>query len=408
MRTMQNKMNMLLVCVYSFLCLLTAGAGTEEEANVQTKAKWTKELEAARRVFQASNDRESAEFISRMQVSLERPEGLAPAALAANRERVKQFTRDLIRRGALESAATLKNMNFRLTWIKSADVPDGPVRPNRQNRAGSPGPGGLVLYLPFDAPPANGVVRDESGAGNDGRVEGAQWVSKGRMGGAYRFSITNVDDRIVIPDSDSLGVQYVTLSAWVMGTDTDGLPNRIVDKDRRKGYSLGLNGGGQNKQEIVGIDITWSTGTSVKRLICDGHWHHVAGTYDGQISKLYVDGNMVRQQQTQSPGPIPRNHWDLCVGNSVVDYEGGTFGSFDGLIDEVRVYNRALSAEEIKGLATMTKAGMSASAPAAGAVGAAATLTAAERIKQAKELFEQGVLSKDAYDRKVKEIVESL
>ena len=401
-------MKTLSVCVFSFLCLFAVGAISSEEANSQTKAKWTKALGDARRVFLASNDRESSEFVSRMLASLERPDGLTPAALAANRERVKQFTRDLIHRGALESASILKDMNFKVSWIRSADVPDGPVRPNRQNRGGSPGPGGLVLYTPFDAPPANGVVRDESGAGNDGRVEGAQWVPNGRMGGAYRFNITNVDDRIVIPDSDSLGVQNVTLSAWILSSDTDGLPNRILDKDRRKGYSMGLSGGAKSNRGKLEMAITWSTWASVNRVVCDGLWHHVAGTYDGITSKLYVDGNKVKQQQNQSPGATPRNHWDLCIGNSVVEYEGGTFSSFNGLIDEVRVYNRALSDEEIKALANATTAGVSPAAPASGADGAAGNLTAAERIKQAKELLAQGLLSKEDYDKKVKMIVDSL
>ncbi len=406
---MNDKMRTILTCFFSALCLLTAGAEASEEANAQTKAKWTKALEDARRDLQANNDRESAEFVSRVLSSLERPAGLTPAALAANREQVKQFTRDLIRRGALESAATLKNMNFRLTWNRSADVPDGPVRLNRPNKGGAPGPGGLVLYMPFDMPPANGVVRDESGAGNDGRVEGAQWVSGGRMGGAFRFNITNVDDRIVVPDSDSLGVQYVTLSAWMMSSQADGLPNRILDKDRRQGYSLGLSGGDKNKRGMPEICISWSTGALANRMVCDGRWHHVAGTYDGQICKLYVDGNRVKQQQAPSSGPIHRNHWDFCIGNSVVEYEGGTFSSFDGMIDEVRVYNRALSGEEIKTLATATKAGICPfSTPALGVEEATTKFTAAERIKQAKELLEQGLMNKADYDKKVKEIIDSL
>ena len=55
--------------------------------------------------------------------------------------------------------------------------------------------------------------------------------------------------------------------------------------------------------------------------------------------------------------PLSKNSWDLCIGNSVMDDGTGEFLAYDGLIDEVRIYNRALSAAEIKLLATATQAG---------------------------------------------------
>lgn len=391
------------------LFLLGACQAFPSEADTQIKAKWKRELESARSVLLSSNDRETAEFVGRMLVSLERSDGAAPAALAANRERMKQFARELIRKGALESAVVLKNTNFKLTRVRASEIPDAPARAPRAVKVGSPGPGGLVLYMPFDAPPTNGVVRDESGTGNDGWAEGAQWIPKGGYtGGAYRFSITNVDDRIVVPDSDTLGAQYVTLSAWVLSSRVSGLPGKILDKDRRKGYSLGLGQKNNSNRGLLEFSISWDTGALSSRGVCDGRWHHVAGTYDGQICRLYVDGAMVMQRSTPVPGPIPRNHWDLCIGNSVVEYEGGTFSSFDGLIDEVRVYNRALSAAEIQALASATKASAILSSVSSSSDGSASRQTAAERIKQAKELLDQGILSKEDYDKKVKDIVDAL
>ncbi len=67
--------------------------------------------------------------------------------------------------------------------------------------------------------------------------------------------------------------------------------------------------------------------------------------------------------------PLKKNTWDLCIGNSVVDDGTGEFLAFDGLIDEVRIYNRALSADEIKTLATATHAGADILPPPADAAG---------------------------------------
>ena len=136
----------------------------------QVKAKWTKALEAARQDFQNSNDRESAEFVAGILESLDKPGGLSAAALGAQGQRGYLQVQKLVQRGALESAATLSDA---LWAARSAFTPwaDGPAHPSRTG--GSPGPGGLVLYLPFDAPTEGGMTRDASGAGNDGRVFGA-------------------------------------------------------------------------------------------------------------------------------------------------------------------------------------------------------------------------------------------
>jgi hypothetical protein len=84
------------------------------------------------------------------------------------------------------------------------------------------------------------VIHDESGAGNDGRVCGAQWVSEGKFGGAYHFSLTNFTDGIVISNSESLNPDCITVAAWVKGADNDGIWHRIMDKDCWHGRTSGL------------------------------------------------------------------------------------------------------------------------------------------------------------------------
>ena len=381
----------------------TPAATSAEQAAAKLKQKWTKALEDARHDFLNSNDRESAEFVGNILAALEQPDGMSPAALAANAERIKKQVRDLVRRGAMESAA-------RLNWAQCAvlfPIRDDaePVHPNHKT-GGTPGPGGLVLYLPFDAPDENGVIHDASGAGNDGSVYGAKWIPEGKFGGAYQFRITNVTDRIVIPNSDLLNPGYITVSAWIKTTDTDGFFNRIVDKGcDEKSYTLCLGGDWEGKSYRGQPLFELSGRAAFGPPAGDGRWHHVAGTYDGQVNKLYLDG-VERGQDKGHHGPIGKNNWDLCVGNNVIEDAGGEFLAYDGLIDEVRVYNRALSADEIKMLATATHAGVDVvPAPSGDNSGKP---DAAERLKKVKSLFDQGLINKEDYDKKVKEIMDSL
>ena len=70
------------------------------------KGKWTKALQDSSRDFQNSNDHESAEFVGKIIASLDQPGGMTPAVITANKERMKNQVRELVRHGALESAAT--------------------------------------------------------------------------------------------------------------------------------------------------------------------------------------------------------------------------------------------------------------------------------------------------------------
>jgi hypothetical protein len=73
-----------------------------------------------------------------------------------------------------------------------------------------------------------------------------------------------------------------------------------------------------------------------------GRWVHLVGTFDGQVMRIYVDGE--ERGRMDRPGPIKPNEFHLCLGN----FEVGHAAHFTGLLDEVKLYNRALSAEEIR------------------------------------------------------------
>ncbi len=379
-------------------------AQTPEQQAAVLKQKWTQALSEAVQGFRNSNDQDSANFVSGILASLNQPGGMTRSALAADGQRMKDHVRQLIRRGALDSAAILNWGQWRVLFTPGPGL-TGPANPNHKT-GGKPGQDGLVLYLPFDKPDDSGVVRDESGAGNDGRVFGAQWVSAGKFGGAYQFHITNLTDRIVIPNSDTLNPDRITVSAWIKTADHDGFWNRVLDKDCRNGYCLDLGGDYFNGKAHRG-KLQFETGRGsleTSRALNDNQWHHVAGVYDGREVRLYLDGTGPRPAVKQ-PNPLSKNTWDLCIGNSVVDYGTGEFLGFDGLIDEVRIYNRALSVGEIRALATATRAGVSITPPSAEA---AAKPDAATRLKEVKSLYDQGLIKQEDYDKKVKEIMDSL
>jgi len=122
------------------------------------KGKWTKALQDASRDFQNSNDHESAEFVGKIIASLDQPGGMTPAVITANKERMKNQVRELVRHGALESAASL-NWAMWCVFYKPGPGITGPAQPNRKT-GGQPGPDGLILYMPFDTADKDGVVRD--------------------------------------------------------------------------------------------------------------------------------------------------------------------------------------------------------------------------------------------------------
>lgn len=214
----------------------------------------------------------------------------------------------------------------------------------------------LVLHFDLDDVQPGGKVIDKSGKGNHGQTEGAKWTSEGKIGGCYLFDKARKTDRILIADHDSLDCTKITLATWIKTKSNDENWNRIIDKNWIHGYNLCLGGlfeenvwNGKpffERSEDENNKKFWIAGQA---NVADGKWHHIAGTYNGYTAKIYVDG-IAQRHQRKSKKPIEVNNFDLAIGNNSIISPTGDINAFDGWIDEVRIYNRALNEIEIEQL----------------------------------------------------------
>ena len=202
----------------------------------------------------------------------------------------------------------------------------------------------LVAAYPFNE--ASGTtVRDgtwHEGSGNPGTISGATRTAEGKYGGALSFD--GVDDWVTVPDANSFDLTTgMTLEAWVRPTAAASDWTTALLKERPGGLAYALyaaDGAGNPPAGYInrnGTDVQ-AAGASVLPL---NAWSHLAVTYDGAALRLYVNGTEVGS--TPETGSITTSTGPLRIGGNAV---WGEF--FTGLIDEVRVYNHALTAAQIQ------------------------------------------------------------
>ena len=217
-----------------------------------------------------------------------------------------------------------------------------------------PDPAGLLLHYEFE-----GNSSDSTGV-NNGTALGSPAYEAGKIGQALSFD--GVDDHVAIENLHYAGGGHaeVSVCAWIRtNSEADQI---IVSFDRNEYWRLEINGDGAGPGQ-VGWDVGTDTGlvdSGSKARVDDGQWHHIAGTFDNGTLTIYVDGNA---DESSSGGPT------FGSGNARFGYigtgsESTTFNAdpktpvwlINGAVDDVRIYDRALTPEEIAGLAGRTKA----------------------------------------------------
>ncbi len=186
-------------------------------------------------------------------------------------------------------------------------------------------------------------TRDSSGNDNHGDLAGdPQWVT-GIFGQALEFNGT--DDYVAIADSSVFNTTLLTIAAWVnFSNDSQSF---IFEKGNvNTQYSLFSHGTDIvfRTKPVGGAYDTLST-TKANAGITNDQWHFIVGTYDGAVKKLYVDGVLKLFRDWVKIIEINNN------GCSIGRFGGTTTGYyFTGSIDDVRIYNQALSTAEIQQL----------------------------------------------------------
>jgi concanavalin A-like lectin/glucanase superfamily protein/F5/8 type C domain-containing protein len=187
---------------------------------------------------------------------------------------------------------------------------------------------------------AGTTVQDLSDYGNHGTLQGAPQWTVGMLDGALAFD--GSADSVEIPHSASLSLtEAITVAAWIyMAPDSSG-EMAIVSKGRWGANDLPYELTVEN-----GVVIFWQFYDSEGRDMCApdspsaDEWHHLAATYDGQIFQCFIDG--VLADEAAYAGTMPENESAVTIGRRS---GGGTY--FEGVIDEVVIYSRAL---DVKGV----------------------------------------------------------
>ncbi len=190
----------------------------------------------------------------------------------------------------------------------------------------------------------DGDATDSSGNGNDGTLNGAAtWVAAGKIGTA--LSLNGTDAYVDCGTDASLDISEAgTLSAWVHTADANNAEHNPFVTKGDQAYALKHNT--SNQMETFIYDGDWYTAAWDIDESFNGEWHHVASTYDGLHLRLYVDG--VLRATTEHAGTIASTAYNVNIGRNAQN----TDRLYEGLIDEVRIYDGALPPTEIVGLAT--------------------------------------------------------
>ena len=210
---------------------------------------------------------------------------------------------------------------------------------------------GLVAYYPF-----SGNATDASGNGNHASATTNVTLVADRNGNAASaYEFNGNDSQIVVPSSASSSLETATaagtMAAWIRldGYSISGQSfGPILMKATTTGgtassnpfmYRMLVSSGG------IGIALNnWNNGVSGSYSFdtSGSLWYHVASTWDGNSAKFYVDGTLIENQpysQTTAGDGL-----DMVIGAD----SPGFYESFNGTLDEIRIYNRALSAAEIE------------------------------------------------------------
>jgi hypothetical protein len=252
----------------------------------------------------------------------------------------------------LSSSWGTDTTNENLTVTYSSNDSDGDALTNISDwRVG--GNSIAVLNMPFDTYKVQGNIRDYSSYENNGTLGGGvsiaipTWNSSCQVGGCYSF---DGDDYVDCGNDNSLNIeQEITISAWInaISWKTNYWEGTIIGKDDwndgdSHGYVLRTGDNGKLSFTISEDNsVNWHEALT-SSLMSTGTWYHIAGTFNGTHLKAYIGGDL-KETTVISQTLMETSSYNLKIGQSPFD----SARIFNGLIDEAKIYSRALSPEQI-------------------------------------------------------------
>jgi hypothetical protein len=191
---------------------------------------------------------------------------------------------------------------------------------------------GLVAYYPFD-----NNANDASGHGNHGTVKGATLTADrfGSANSAYQFDGNDSHIQSTISINFAQGITY---SAWVFVQKRENRHASLISINYRSFSFFQFDGGVELC--LVGNCLRHHRADNVQ----DNQWQHFVVTIDNKIAKIFVNSEMVKKLEVSS------SLQNISDGSLYFGGENGKGYNLTGIIDEVRIYNRALTNVEIQSL----------------------------------------------------------
>ncbi len=216
----------------------------------------------------------------------------------------------------------------------------------REDRVEPPPPQGLQAWYRFEDDPNDGVA-DSSGRGFNGTCQAGRSCPRlvpGRIGSGYEFD--GVSQHVRVADDGTFSrVTAFTIACWarVQAAQDAALLSKPFGTGNDNSWQFEINPmgrlsfGGPSNDFVTGVSVTY------------GPWIHLAGTWDGRSKRFYVDGRLVGTR-AQS---LTFDRSEIIIGADLgVAPTRNLVIPFRGIIDEVRIYDRALDAAEVAALAT--------------------------------------------------------
>jgi hypothetical protein len=189
--------------------------------------------------------------------------------------------------------------------------------------------------------------KDYSGNENHGELLGGGEPDEGKFGGGVRFN--GVDQCIEVPDVDLLDIDddQVTITCWFWWEGSGDGWQTFVSKGPMSGtnenWAYFINSGGRHTHFVITPNGGRQTYNSSMQAFEPQQWHFTAGVYDGTAVKIYMDGEF--DQEYPISGDTTPNDSTLRIG-----HREGSSHWWNGVLDEIAVFNRALSENEINAI----------------------------------------------------------